>query len=134
MSSQELTLHSVWGVLAADSVGPGDQCVSRWNAAFPLIDVLLETRSSHQLLCHQESHTKRKRETLKYSSEREMMDSESHRTERRRDHVIRNPCLLKSIQCTLHAPVLVGQAKEVVSYLEIWVKVILTLKGLINSE
>ena len=62
------------------------------------------------------------------------MDSESHRTERRRDHVVRNPCLLKSIQCALHAPVLVGQAKEVVSYLEIWVKVILTLKGLINSE
>ena len=30
--------------------------------------------------------------------------------------------------------VLVGQVKEVVSYLEIWEKVILILKGLVNSE
>ena len=60
MSSQEITLHYVYGVLIAGSMEPGDQCVSRWNAAFPLVDVLLETRSSHQLLCHQESYTKRK--------------------------------------------------------------------------
>lgn len=68
-----------------------------------------------------------------------MVDSESHLTERRRDHVVSDENsigirLLKSIQCSLHAPVLVGQVKEVVSYLEIWVKVILILKGLVNSE
>ena len=98
-------------------------------AEIPLIDVFLERRPGHQLLCHQENYMKRKRETLTYSSERRRMDSEFHATERRRDHLLGGDNRTESVSLRVHSLVLpVGQLKELVSYLEIWRKIIVILK------